>query len=93
MDTIKYVLLERPWAVYLAASVAVVVLLGLWVKHRRHKLLWRALVVAAVAAGVGLLAHFVDTDREKIAMCVRTFIRVLGPTSKYPSRRSRPSSW
>ncbi len=75
MDTVKHVLLESPWAVYVVASVVVIVLLGLWVKYRRHKLLWRALVVAAVAAGVGLLAHFVDTDREKIAMSLARMAR------------------
>ena len=75
MDTIKYVLLERPWPVYLAGSVVVIVLLGLWVKYRRHKLLWRALVVAAVAGAIGLLAHFVDTDGEKIAMSLERMAR------------------
>lgn len=66
MDTLKIVLFENPLPIYIVLALVEVVLAWLWYTRREPKLA-RALVFP-LAAGVivGIVAHLVVTDREKI---------------------------
>ena len=67
-------LFEDPTSVYVVLAAVEVVVVALWAWRRQRRLGWAALAVVAVVVLVGLLAHFVQTDREQIDAMVKDAI-------------------
>lgn len=71
MESLKIELFERPLYIYVAAAVAVLVLLAMWWQRRDRKLLLWMIAPVAVAGAVTLTAWLVVTDREQLKAASR----------------------
>ena len=67
MDQLKELLFERPATIYIVLGAAEVVVLAVWARRRTRRCGWVALAAPVLAVVVGLIAHYVQTDGEKIA--------------------------
>ena len=70
MDTLKELLFERPATIYVALAAVEVVVLAVWARRRTARWGWAALAAPVLAVAVGLIAHYVQSDGEKIAAIV-----------------------
>ncbi len=70
MESVTHLLLENPTKLYVALGLAEVVVLCVWFWRHSRPWGWAGLALPAAAVGVGLLAHFVQTDREQIDAAV-----------------------
>jgi len=66
MDSLRRVLFEDPFTVYLVLVFVEIALVGAWYAQRRRVWLGRMLVPVALAGGAFLLERAVVTDREQI---------------------------
>ena len=63
----KELLFERPATIYIVLGAVEVLVLAVWAWRRTSRCRWAALAAPVLAVVVGLIAHYVQTDREKIA--------------------------
>ena len=67
MDQLKELLFERPATIYAVLAAVEVVVLAVWAWRRTPRCKWAALAAPGLAVVVGLIAHYVQSDGEKIA--------------------------
>lgn len=63
----KELLFERPATIYIVLGAVEVVVLAVWARRRTARCAWAALAAPVLAVVVGLIAHYVQSDGEKIA--------------------------
>ena len=66
----KELLFERPATIYIILGAVEVVVLAVWAWRRTPRCRWAALAAPVLAVVVGLIAHYVQSDREKIAAII-----------------------
>ncbi len=67
MDQLKELLFERPATIYIVLGAVEVLVLAVWAWRRTSRCGWAALAAPVLAVVVGLIAHYVQSDAEKIA--------------------------
>ncbi len=67
MDQLKELLFERPATIYVVLGAVEVLVLAVWAWRRTSRCGWAALAAPVLAVVVGLIAHYVQSDGEKIA--------------------------
>lgn len=67
MDQLKELLFERPATIYIVLGAVEVLVLAVWAWRRTSRCGWAALAAPVLAVVVGLIAHYVQSDGEKIA--------------------------
>lgn len=67
MDLLKELLFERPATIYIVLGAVEVLVLAVWAWRRTARCGWAALAAPVLAVVVGLIAHYVQSDGEKIA--------------------------
>ena len=70
MDQLKELLFERPATIYIVLGAVEVLVLAVWAWRRTARCGWAALAAPVLAVAVGLIAHYVQSDGEKIASIV-----------------------
>jgi hypothetical protein len=64
---LQYLLLENPLKLYLVLALIEIILGACWYARRARAMLYAMIAPAVLGVTIGLVAHFVVTDREKIA--------------------------
>ena len=67
MDQLKELLFERPATIYIVLGAVEIVVLAVWAWRRTARCGWATLAAPVLAVVVGLIAHYVQSDGEKIA--------------------------